>query len=77
LARRRFNTSRPFFVAILALKPCVRLRLITLGWNVRFIGSATLIWTPDSKDYAVIGQTVYVLYDASNFQMTVDLNPKG
>jgi len=40
----------------------VRLRLITLGWNVRFIGSTTLIWTRDSKDYAVAGQTVYAGY---------------
>ena len=43
----------------------MRLRLITLGWNVRFIGSTTLIWTRDSKDYAVAGQTVYAGYDAS------------
>ena len=32
LARRRFSTWRPFFVAMRARKPCVRLRLILLGW---------------------------------------------
>ena len=37
LARRRFSTRRPAFVAILARKPCVRARLRLLGWNVRFI----------------------------------------
>ena len=37
LARRRFNTRRPAFVAIRARKPWVRARLILLGWNVRFI----------------------------------------
>ena len=31
LARRRFNTRRPAFVAIRALNPCVRARLILLG----------------------------------------------
>jgi hypothetical protein len=37
LARRRLITSRPFLVAIRARNPWVRLRLITLGWNVRFM----------------------------------------
>ncbi len=36
-ARRRFNTWRPAFVAIRALKPCVRARFRLLGWNVRFM----------------------------------------
>jgi hypothetical protein len=36
-ARRRFNTRRPAFVAIRALKPCVRARFRLLGWNVRFM----------------------------------------
>lgn len=31
LARRRFNTRRPAAVLMRARKPCVRLRLITLG----------------------------------------------
>ena len=30
-------TLRPFRVAMRARNPCVRLRLITLGWNVRFM----------------------------------------
>ena len=38
-ARRLFRTLRPPFVAILARNPWVRLRLITLGWNVRFMGA--------------------------------------
>lgn len=37
LARRRASTLRPLRVAIRARKPCVRLRLMTLGWNVRFM----------------------------------------
>lgn len=37
LARRRFNTWRPAFVAIRARKPCVRARFRLLGWNVRFM----------------------------------------
>jgi len=36
-ARRLFNTRRPAFVAMRALKPCVRARFRLLGWNVRFI----------------------------------------
>ena len=37
LARRRFRTSRPFFVLMRTRKPCVRLRRRLLGWNVRFM----------------------------------------
>ena len=36
-ARRRAKTLRPFFVAMRARKPWLRLRFKTLGWNVRFI----------------------------------------
>ena len=39
-ARRRAKTLRPFFVAIRARKPWLRLRFRTLGWNVRFMLSA-------------------------------------
>jgi hypothetical protein len=42
-ARRRFRITRPAFVAIRARKPCVRARLIRLGWNVRFINLES--WT--------------------------------
>ena len=35
--RRAFKTRRPPFVAILARKPWVRLRLRLLGWNVRLV----------------------------------------
>jgi len=38
LARRALNTLRPPGVLIRARKPWLRLRLITLGWNVLFIG---------------------------------------
>jgi hypothetical protein len=31
-ARRRFSTRRPFFVAMRARKPWVRLRFTLLGW---------------------------------------------
>lgn len=34
LARRAFNTLRPFLVAMRARNPWVRLRFLTLGWNV-------------------------------------------
>jgi len=37
LARRAFRIRRPPLVAIRARKPCVRARLILLGWNVRFM----------------------------------------
>ncbi len=37
LARRRFRTSRPFFVLMRTKKPCVRLRRRRFGWNVRFM----------------------------------------
>src|SRR5205085_12185725 len=33
--RRRFNTSRPFFVLIRTRNPCARLRRRVFGWNVR------------------------------------------
>jgi len=36
-ARRAESTLRPPTVFIRARKPCVRLRLTTEGWNVRFI----------------------------------------
>jgi hypothetical protein len=42
-ARRRFNTRRPFFVAILTRKPWVRRRRRLFGWNVRFMMSGPLI----------------------------------
>lgn len=37
LARRDFNTLRPFRVDILARKPWVRARFKRLGWNVCFM----------------------------------------
>jgi len=37
LARRLFNTKRPFFVFMRVKKPCVLARRRLLGWNVRFI----------------------------------------
>jgi hypothetical protein len=36
-ARRALMTFWPLRVAIRALKPCVRFRLMTLGWKVRFM----------------------------------------
>ena len=39
LARRALSTARPEAVAMRARKPCVRLRLMTLGWNVRFMAA--------------------------------------
>jgi len=41
-ARRRFRTSRPFFVLMRTRKPCVRRRRRRLGWNVRFMISDPL-----------------------------------
>ena len=38
-ARRRFRIARPDLVFIRSRKPCLRRRLIRLGWNVRFIGA--------------------------------------
>jgi len=35
-ARRRFSTSRPFFVLIRTKNPCVFARWRVFGWNVRF-----------------------------------------
>ena len=37
LARRAFNIRRPALVRMRARKPCRRLRLMLLGWYVRFI----------------------------------------
>ena len=37
LALLRLMTRRPFLVAIRTKNPCVRLREVLLGWNVRFI----------------------------------------
>ena len=37
LARRALMIARPLLVAIRARNPCVRLRLIWLGWKVRFM----------------------------------------
>ncbi len=38
LARRALSIRRPALVRIRARKPCRRLRLMLLGWYVRFIG---------------------------------------
>ena len=38
-ARRRFKIARPAFVFMRSLKPCLRRRLIRLGWYVRFIAA--------------------------------------
>lgn len=38
-ARRRFKIARPAFVFIRSRKPCLRSRLIRLGWYVRFIAA--------------------------------------
>jgi hypothetical protein len=46
-ARRRFKMARPAFVFILSRKPCLRRRLIRLGWYVRFMFAdphSRLIW---------------------------------
>ena len=45
LARRRFRTRRPFFVAMRTRKPCVRRRRLVLGWNVR-LPFAMIVGTP-------------------------------
>ena len=42
-ALRRAKILRPPFVAILARKPWFRFRLITLGWNVRFMITALFL----------------------------------
>ena len=49
-ARRRFRTSRPFFVAMRTRNPCVRLRRRRLGWNVRFIVVDPLQTTVDNGE---------------------------
>src|SRR3990167_7808460 len=43
LARRAASIRRPPTVFMRARNPWLRLRLITLGWYVRFIGSALLL----------------------------------
>jgi hypothetical protein len=43
LARRRFRTSRPFFVLMRTKKPCVRRRRRRFGWNVRFMIADPLV----------------------------------
>lgn len=48
-ARRRFSTSRPFFVAIRVRKPCVFLRRRRLGWKVRFMFGGPLIRTEKAR----------------------------
>jgi hypothetical protein len=48
LARRRFNTIRPFLVDMRTRKPCVFLRRRVLGWNVRF--PFILLFPSDAAD---------------------------
>ena len=48
-ARRRFNTRRPFFVAILTRKPWVRRRRRLFGWKVRFMMSGPLSRTKTQR----------------------------
>ena len=43
-ARRAFMTCRPPLVAMRARKPCRRLRLRLLGWNVLFITPLRGVW---------------------------------
>jgi hypothetical protein len=45
LARRLFNTRRPFLVAIRTRNPCVRRRRRVLGWKVR-LPLAMIVGTP-------------------------------
>ena len=61
-ARRDASTLRPPRVAIRARNPCVRLRLMTLGWNVRFMAqrSGDFERERDSKNRS----------DASQFSMS-------
>lgn len=54
LARRRFSTSRPFFVAIRVRNPCVFLRRRRLGWKVRFMFDGPLIRTK------MLGETLII-----------------
>lgn len=49
-ARRRFRIARPDLVFIRSRKPCLRRRLIRLGWNVRFIGA-----DPHFSAWAILG----------------------
>jgi|SoiMethySBSTD1v2_1073268.scaffolds.fasta_scaffold925820_1 hypothetical protein len=49
-ARRRFNTSRPFFVLMRTRKPWVRRRRRRLGWNVRFMTSDPLQHEPNGGE---------------------------
>lgn len=58
LARRRLRICRPPRVAILALNPWVRLRLMTLGWNVRFM------FLPDQKTQGKEGERGAILGEA-------------
>ena len=66
-ARRRLITSRPPLVAILARKPWVLLRLITLGWNVLFI---VLSQVRESKRSAILMKMALTvnLYLSNAFQ---------
>lgn len=65
LARRRLSTSLPLAVAMRALNPWVRLRLILLGWKVRFMvllapvaAAATRCASRRGVDSKEIGSTV-------------------
>lgn len=49
LARRALITSRPPLVAMRARKPWLRLRLILLGWKVRFCFIIIPLKTGDLK----------------------------
>jgi hypothetical protein len=55
-ARRRFSTKRPFLVAMRARKPCLRLRLILLGWNVLFMAQKSSLKTREIERPVMIGR---------------------
>ena len=57
LARRRFNTSRPPWVAIRVRNPWVRLRRRTFGWNVRFMAKI-LVGSSVSRTSPERGRTI-------------------
>ncbi len=55
-ARRRLSTWRPKRVSMRARNPWVRLRLISLGWNVRFMARSGSRRARDHRRGVVVGQ---------------------
>ena len=75
-ARRRFKMARPDLVFIRSRKPCLRRRLIRLGWNVRFIGADPHFFWRRRSDFRIAATRVAVRFESKTTPPPADAGEK-